>query len=111
MLSANLVAVIRKLYQFDRLPIKEIARRLNVSRNTVRKWIRDPDRPVEYPARSKSPACDFLEAHRDEVRAEFVKCAEKCPILRQRLRQRHRIDISLRTLERFCQPFRQSDDE
>ena len=107
MLSANLVAVIRKLHQFDQLPIKEIARRLRVSRNTVRKWVREPDCPVKILGRPKSQARQYLEQNLEAVKADYFECEMMCPALRRRLLENHQVEIPLHTLERFCKPFKE----
>ena len=106
MLSAHVVFVIRSLYREDRLPIKEIARRLHISRNTVRKWIRNPELPVAVKRRPKSPGRRFLEANRDVIKSEFLSCEMLCLPLRRRLLEKYQIEVPLRTLERFCKPFR-----
>lgn len=106
MLSAHVVFVIRSLYREDRLPIKEIARRLHISRNTIRKWIRNPELPVAVKRRPKSPGRMFLEANRDVIKSEFLSCEMLCLPLRRRLLEKYQIEVPLRTLERFCKPFR-----
>jgi DNA invertase Pin-like site-specific DNA recombinase len=36
-------AKIRRMYFRDNLPINEIARKTSLSRNTIKKWLREPD--------------------------------------------------------------------
>lgn len=106
MLNASDIFFIRKLYQEDKLSIKEISRRLHVSRNTVRKWIRNPDLPVEIISRPRSPEREFLDQHRDDVKADFYDCEMLCQPLQRRLQEKYRIEVPLRMLERFCKPYR-----
>ena len=61
MLNDNVVSVIRSLFHEDQLAIKDIARRLSISRNTVRKWVRNPELPVLVKSRPLSPGREFLE--------------------------------------------------
>ncbi len=96
MLSAHVVFVIRSLYREDRLPIKEIARRLHISRNTVRKWIRNPELPVAVKRRPKSPGRMFLEANRDVIKSEFLSCEMLCLPLRRRLLEKYQIEVAVK---------------
>ncbi len=50
-----LVSVIRRWHLRDKIPIREIARRTGLSRNTVRKYLASQDLEPGYPAR-KSPS-------------------------------------------------------
>ena len=68
MLSDNIVSVIRSLFHKDQLAIKDIARRLSISRNTVRK---------------------FLESNRDAVKAEFYNCELRCLPLQRTLLEKY----------------------
>lgn len=43
MITMNLYAKIRRLYFRDQLSINEIVRRTGLSRNTVKKWLKQPD--------------------------------------------------------------------
>src|SRR6218665_2080880 len=58
-------AEIRRLYSGEGLPIKEIVRRLGISRNTVRAALRS-DRPPEYP---RPPAGALVDAFEPQIRA------------------------------------------
>ena len=108
MLNDNVVSVIRSLFHEDQLAIKDIARRLSISRNTVRKWVRNPELPVLVKSRPLSPGREFLESNRDAVKAEFFNCELRCLPLQRTLLDKYQIEIPLRTLERFCKPFREA---
>ena len=53
-------AEIRRLHFADRIPIKEIARRLGVARNTVRSAVRSPE-PPQYRRQSRGSTVDAVE--------------------------------------------------
>lgn len=53
-------AEIRRLHFADKIPIKEIARRLGVARNTVRNAVRSPE-PPQYRRQSRGSAVDAVE--------------------------------------------------
>jgi len=53
-------AEIRRLYLADHVPIKEIARRLGLARNTVRAAVRSCEPPA-YPRRTRASAVDAVE--------------------------------------------------
>ena len=42
MITVGILAKIRRMHIRDKLSIREIARRTNLSRNTVRQWLREP---------------------------------------------------------------------
>lgn len=58
-------AEIRRLYAAEGLPIKEIVRRLGISRNTVRAALRS-DRPPEY---QRPPAGSLVDPFEPQIRA------------------------------------------
>ena len=55
MIDVALVSVIRRWHLREGMPIREIARRTGLSRNTVRKYLAKQDMEPSYPAR-KSPS-------------------------------------------------------
>ncbi|WP_460588373.1 helix-turn-helix domain-containing protein, partial [Haliea atlantica] len=55
MIDVALVSVIRRWHLRDQMPIREIARRTGLSRNTVRKYLASACLEPVYPAR-KSPS-------------------------------------------------------
>ena len=62
-------AEIRRLYRAEGVPIKGIARQLNVSRNTVRSAI-SSDAPPRYERRPAGSAVDMFEPRIRELLAE-----------------------------------------
>lgn len=43
MISMAMYAKVRRLFYRDKLSLSEIARQTSLSRNTVKKWVRNPD--------------------------------------------------------------------
>ncbi len=59
-----LVSVIRRWHLREGMPIREIARRTGLSRNTVRKYLASQELEPAYPARkSPSKLDDYEETH------------------------------------------------
>ncbi|NEX60952.1 IS21 family transposase [Noviherbaspirillum galbum] len=55
----GILAKIRRLHLRDKLSIREIARRTNLSRNTIRHWLRQPDMTeLTYPDRQNKSIVD-----------------------------------------------------
>jgi transposase len=54
-IDVALVSVIRRWHLRDGISIREITRRIGLSRNTVRKYLHSPQLDPQYPAR-KSPS-------------------------------------------------------
>lgn len=101
MISEYERARIRK-YRAEGIGIREISRRTGINRNTVRRWLRQ-----ESPApRKRSAAGDYLASHKEAVLKLFLKCELNCVVLRRVLREEFGVDVSLRTLQRFCEPYR-----
>lgn len=65
-------AEIRRLYSAEKLPIKEIVRRLGISRNTVRAALRS-DRPPEYQRPASGSLVDRFEPQIRALLAEFPR--------------------------------------
>ena len=52
MIAVGMLAKIRRMYIREKLSIREIARRTNLSRNTVRQWLKSPEMgEPKYPER------------------------------------------------------------
>src|SRR5262249_49147197 len=75
---------IRRLWAVERLPIAAIARRLDLDRKTVRRWVREPWAPYQRPARPDT----LLAAHADYLRDRAPQLGYSAQILFQELRQR-----------------------
>lgn len=63
-------AEIRRLHRAERMPIKAIARRLGIARNTVREGLRS-DEPPRYERASKGSAVDVFEPAIRDLLKEF----------------------------------------
>ena len=61
MIDVALVRVIRRWHLREGMPIREIARRTGLSRNTVRKYLADQNLEPAYPARKSSSKLDDYE--------------------------------------------------
>ena len=81
---------------------KRIARELNCSRNTVRRYLRQGGwRPYKSPERSRA-----LDGHRERVIALFEQHRGNAAVVLQELKKLG-VVVSLRTVEREVQPHRQ----
>ena len=70
----ELLALIRRWHYRDGLSIREIARRLHLSRNTVRKYLRSGVTEPKYPARQSPNRLDpFAERLRGWLKADAAK--------------------------------------
>lgn len=59
MITVGILAKIRRLHLRDKLSIREIAKRTNLSRNTIRHWLRQPDMTEpKYPNRHNKSVVD-----------------------------------------------------
>ncbi|MFJ2986217.1 helix-turn-helix domain-containing protein, partial [Collimonas sp. NPDC087041] len=67
-----MLAKIRRMYIREKLSIREIARRCNLSRNTVRQWLRDSEKiEPKYPERiSRSIVDSYTEQLRQWVQVD-----------------------------------------
>jgi AcrR family transcriptional regulator len=61
-IDVALLGIIRRWYIRDRISIREIARRLDISRNTVRRYIRSDVSDPTYPARCSPSSLDEFTA-------------------------------------------------
>jgi len=85
---------------------KRISQETGVSRNTVRDWLRSGE-SRRYGGDEGRPG--ILTPHRDWLRARFHAGVRNSDVLWQELASRG-ISVSLRTVEREVQPFRQAWD-
>ncbi|WP_413628901.1 helix-turn-helix domain-containing protein [Herbaspirillum frisingense] len=79
-----LLGIIRRWYIRDRISIREIARRLDISRNTVRRYIRSDVSEPAYPARRSPSSLDEFTARLSAwLSAEAVKSRKQRRTLKQ----------------------------
>ena len=84
MIDVALLGIIRRWYIRDRISIREIARRLDISRNTVRRYIRSDVSEPAYPARrSPSSLDDFTARLSVWLSAEAIKSRKQRRTLKQ----------------------------
>ena len=58
MIDVALLGIIRRWHLRDQIPIREIARRLGISRNTVRRYLRSETTEPSYAERRSSSGLD-----------------------------------------------------
>ena len=58
MIDVDLLSVIRRWHGRDKLPIREIARRTGLSRNTIKKYLSSGEVSPKYPARKSISKLD-----------------------------------------------------
>lgn len=82
---------------------KTIARELGISKNTVKAYLNKGGWvPYQTPRRAKS-----LDGLNDWLEKAFIQHQGNADVVRQELQAQHGIEVSLRTVERAVQPFRQ----
>jgi len=102
MQSPEYVAAMLRLHECG-WGAKRIARELGVSKNTVKRYLREGGwRAYSAPQRPK--ALDGLE---DWLRERFLVHRGNAAVVQQELKAEHAIAVSLRTVERACAPYRQ----
>ena len=58
MIDVALLGIIRRWHLLDQVPLREIAKRLGISRNTVRRYLRSETTEPAYAERQSSSAID-----------------------------------------------------
>jgi transposase len=97
------VAAMRRLHQLG-WGIKRIARELDCSPHTVRHYLRQGEwRPSRRPVRRRT-----LGGLDDWLAASFRQHRGNADVVRQELQRVHGLQVSLRTVERAVQPWRQA---
>lgn len=105
MLSQQQRQLIRNLVLIEHQSIRKVARMLEISLNTVRRYVRNPQAPnLRVP---KSANGKFLLEHAQEVFTLYQTCHCNCSKLQIALKEQFDIDASLRMLERFCRKMRE----
>jgi transposase len=93
---------LRRLWQHERVPIAELARRFELDRKTVRRCLRDAAwRPYQRPA----PPATLLTQHAEYLRTRAPRVRYSAQILFQELRQQG-YRGSYETVKRFVRPLR-----
>lgn len=88
-------AEIRRLHRAEKVPIKEIVRRLGVSRNTVRAALAS-DRPPKY---ERAPKASLVEPFEAQVRALLVEWPTMpAPVIAERINWPHSLSPLKRRL-------------
>lgn len=107
MLRIEKINTIRRMYFEQKVAIRAIARELDISRNTVRRWIRDDRTPQmrRHPVELSSEQL-FLREHREDIRRIFAACHQSCPRVLEELEKTYNVKPGLRMVQRFCQEFR-----
>ncbi len=102
MLLPDDVAAILRLKELG-WGVKTIARELGISKNTVKAYL-DKGGWQAYQSPNRSKALDGLEPWLEKT---FLQHQGNADVVRQELVAQHGIHLSLRTVERAVQPFRQ----
>ena len=63
MIDVDLLSVIRRWHGHDKLPIREIAIRTGLSRNTIRKYLANGEVMLSYPASAALVPASLLIPH------------------------------------------------
>jgi len=97
-------AAVKELYELvgQGLSIRTIARRLGISRNTVRKYLRSPGVPRFKPGPARPSKLEF---HREYVLGRVRDGVENCVVLMRELREQGYAG-SYTILKEFVQPLR-----
>ncbi|VVS94890.1 IS21 family transposase [Desulfoluna spongiiphila] len=102
MLQPDEVAAILRLKKLG-WGSKTIARELGISKNTVKSYLKKKGW-VSYQTPKRAKVLDGLEDWLEEAFRQHLGNAD---VVRQELLSQHKIDVSLRTVERAVKPFRQ----
>jgi transposase len=65
-ITVGMLATIRRMHLRDKLSIREISRRTNLSRNTIRQWLRQPN--MVEPKYSQRPVISVVEPYFEQIR-------------------------------------------
>lgn len=91
-------AQIRRLHRAEGVPIREVARRLGVSRNTVRAALAS-DRPPQY---QRPPHGSVADAYESQIRALLVEWPKMpAPVIAERIRWPHSMSPLKKKLQRI----------
>lgn len=94
---------IRRLFFEEKVPIAEIARRLEIDRKTVRRWLKKHWQPYQRAPKEET----LLSAHADFLRERASQVQYSAQILFQELRRQRGYTGSYETVKRFVAPLRE----
>ena len=96
MIDRTEIELIRILHFENHLSIRQIARMLKRSRNTIERWLKNPE-----PAPKKLISNRvFLENHRSEIEDLFLECELNCLPLQRAIKEKFGEVISFTATER-----------
>jgi transposase len=110
----DLLSVIRRWHGRDKLPIREIARRTGLSRNTIRKYLANGEVTPAYPARK---SVSKLDPFAETLLSWLTREAKRSRKRRRNLKQLHRdlvalgFDGSYDRVAAFARDWRQRERE
>ena len=83
---------------------KAIAKSPGISRNTVRKYLSHFQTLTPISSEVQRPS--RLDAFRDQIHEWFLACRGHCPVVLRKIQSELGVSISLRQLQKYCQPWR-----
>ena len=95
MIDVALLGIIRRWHLRDQVPLREIARRLGISRNTVRRYLRSETTEPSYAERRSSSLLDKYSVQLSAwLKAEASKPRKQRRNLKVSVRESFRLPIS-----------------
>lgn len=86
---------------------KAIAKSMGISRNTVRKYLSHFQTLTPISSEVQRPS--RLDSFRDQIHEWFLACRGHCPVVKRKIQSELGVSISLRQLQKYCQPWRTPD--
>lgn len=83
---------------------KAIAKSTGNSRNTVRKYLSHFQTLTPISSEVQRPS--RLDSFRDQIHECFLACRGHCPVVLRKIQSELGVSISLRQLQKYCQPWR-----
>lgn len=83
---------------------KAIAKSTGISRNTVRKYLSHFQTLTPISSEVQRPS--RLDSFRDQIHEWFLACRGHCPVVLRKIQSELGVSISLRQLQKYCQPWR-----
>lgn len=88
---------------------KAIAKSTGISRNTVRKYLSHFQTLTPISSEEQRPS--RLDSFRDQIHEWFLACRGHCPVVLRKIQSELGVSISLRQLQKYCQPWRTSNKQ